>query len=78
MIIEFLPLVLKGIHNAIDGWQEERDEDGIRDDSFYYQEMLEAHYFTGRISIEEYKQLTEENLISKNPPKEVVAIPKLF
>jgi len=78
MTIEFLPPALKGLHNVIDGWREGRDEDGFRDESWHYREVLEAHYFAGRVSEEVYEEMLNESPTSENPPKHVLAIPELF
>ena len=76
--IEFLPPALKGFHNAIDGWRDGRDEEGFRDEALHYRDVLEAHFFSGRISEEVYESLMNENPTSQKPPEEVLAIPELF
>jgi len=69
---------LKGLHNAINRWQEGRDDDGFRDNTYHYHDVLEAYFFAGRITEEEYVTLLNENPLVDNPPKVVVATPELF
>jgi len=47
-------------------------------ESWHYREVLEAHYFAGRVSEEVYKEILNESPTSENPPKHVLAIFELF
>ena len=54
---EIMVPFLKGMHNAIDGWQENRDHEGWRNEGSHWKEVLENYLYERRVNEKDYDAL---------------------
>ena len=69
---------LKGFHNTIDGWRDNRDEEGWKIEGSTWKRMLDYQLFEYKITEEEHELLAKEKGANYDPLKSVVPVPRLF
>jgi len=71
---------LRGFHNSIDGWRDNRDVEGWKseEESSKWADILFYYRSNYKITSEEYDQLLATDTDDQNPPPLVLPAPRLF
>ena len=71
---------LRGFHNTIDSWRDNRDEEGWKDEdlNLKWKDILSHFLALGKISDEMYENLITSHQSNNLPPKFVIPVPRLY
>ena len=77
---EVIPPFLRGFHNSIDGWRDNRDKEGWKMDEGVSRWIDTLNFFlcSNRITEEEYNELIYSQSWNDMPPSKVLPSLKLF
>ena len=77
---EMVTPCLRGFHNSIDSWRDDRDIEGwkMEEESSKWVDILNFYLMEGRISESEYDELVSSKQDIDKPPKLVLPAPRLF